>query len=73
MTMRPELQEFAEECERVLKKHDAAKDDSWQSCNLLYLYNKLMEEIEEFKKNPTDHNLPDITNICMMLWHRLRE
>jgi len=45
--MREELKEFANEMEKLLKKHDDIKGDSWKTCSFRYLQDKLDEEYDE--------------------------
>jgi len=68
--------EFAEEMERTMEEHDEKKGVSWKTCSELFLWDKLDEEWKELNHSYLDElrreELIDITNICMMLWHRLR-
>ena len=72
--MREDLEEFVEEMEKVLSKHDKEKGDSWKTCDKEFLENKLKEEFREWKNTAVPLNkgveVIDIANICMMLWHR---
>ena len=72
--MREEIEEFAEEMEKVMQKHDRYKKDSWKTCKLDYLEKKLVEEYKEWKDGtkgiPAMDELVDIANVCMMLYHR---
>jgi hypothetical protein len=45
--------------------------NSWMDCDVQLLHNKLDEEIEEFKKNKDPKELIDISNVAMMLYHRM--
>lgn len=62
--------------------HDDERGDSWKTCEEGYLYDRLMDEIEELKKKcptPRIFGIPqkardeflDIANFCMMLYNRL--
>ena len=75
--MREEIKEFAEAMEQVMQKHDRYKKDSWKDCKLDYLEKKLVEEYKEWKEGttlcPAKAEVIDISNICMMLFHRYRK
>jgi len=47
--------------------------DSWQTCNISYLQERLMKEIEEYKETKSKDELVDITNFCLMLIERSEE
>ena len=83
---RPEIIEFTKEMERVMSENDKEKGDSWKTCDIEFLVDKLEEEIEEWKEgndyrehyalmpyNLDSHKkeLVDMANVCMMIWHRL--
>jgi len=72
--MREDLEEFILEMEKVLAKHDEQKGNSWKTCDIKFLENKLIEEFEEWKNQPKrtgkGDETVDIANVCMMLWHR---
>jgi hypothetical protein len=63
---------FAEEMEKVLKKHDTSKHGwSAKEVSQEFLKDKLREEIGEWLINPTNpKELVDIANVAMMLWTR---
>jgi arsenate reductase-like glutaredoxin family protein len=46
--MRKELKVFAEDMEEMLKNHDRNKGDSWKTCNIRYLEEKIDEEYDEY-------------------------
>ena len=75
--MRKEIQEFAEEMERIMAKHDAKKGDSWKSPDTFtqrFLIEKFYEETKEAMQNRADKSeYVDVANICMMLWYRQKE
>ena len=56
--------------ESTLKRHEKAKGDSWKTCDIKFLENKLEEEYLEWAGNKDKHELVDIANICMMLFNR---
>lgn len=72
--IRAEIMLFAEEMERVMRKHDAEKEDSWKYVSVDYLLLKLQEEYGEVsvdtQKNPME--LVDLANVAMMLFHRYK-
>lgn len=78
--IRKEIMRFAQEMEKIMSKHDKIKSDSWNDCSIRYLFDKLEEEWEEASIaffNEVDYpktrkELIDLSNICMMLWHRLK-
>jgi len=68
--MKKEIKEFAEEMERILKKHDFIKGDSWKMMSHKQLQELMLKEVEESKED--DAKLGewiDIANICMMIWY----
>lgn len=81
---RPEIIEFAEAMEKVMSRNDKEKGDSWKTCDMDFLVNKLKEEIREWEEDndyneryglsPADmEELVDIANVCMMLFQRIKE
>ena len=87
MKVRKEILDFVEEMERVMRKHDPKKGDSWKNCPMSFLFDKLKEEYREIPKiNSIDADFGlkierqdeiikeviDVANICMMIWNRLR-
>lgn len=56
--------------ETTLKRHEKAKGDSWKTCDITFLENKLIEECNEWAETKDKHELVDIANICMMLFNR---
>ena len=76
--MRTEIELFAQAMENTMKKYDKKKGDSWKTCDIRFLKNKLLEEVVEFldtyhKECPESYDkkeLVDIANICMMLYNR---
>lgn len=57
-----------------LYKNENEKGNSWCSCDLQFLLDKLDEEIKEFKDESKPlakaEELVDVANMCMMLYHR---
>jgi len=79
--IRKEIMEFAKEMERIMQQNDSKKGDSWKHMNIVALEIKLDEEIAEWKEvrhklqniDKKMKELIDMANVCMMLWHRLKE
>ena len=80
MELRPELQEFAEEMERVLRNNDYKS--GWDSISIHELFERVKDEFEELQRdyikmnNAIDgaeliqrmgHEAIDIANFCMFL------
>ncbi len=70
--IRCEILEFAKEMEKIMKKHDKKKGDTWKTVSINFLKGKLIEEFDEYIVYENTDELVDIANICMMLWHRLK-
>lgn len=79
--MRPEIREFAEKMEEVMSMNDPKKGESWKTCSIEFLEQKLDEEYSEYRKEgdfisdfclDPEKELVDIANVCMMLWNRLK-
>ena len=69
MKIRKEILGFTEEMEKILRKHDADKLDSWKSLSHKELQNLLHLEVEESdEENAKLVEWIDIANICMMIW-----
>ena len=68
--MRPEIELFAQAMENTMKKHDKKKGDSWKTCDILFLEDKLIKEVEEYLDSRDKKELVDIANMCMMLYNR---
>lgn len=82
--MREAVQDFAEAMEKKLAEKDEAYGDSWKTCDINFLHSRLMREVEEFEEDyhgvmvfhedeETTKELVDVANVCMMLYHRIRE
>ena len=61
---------FVMAMETTLSRHQKKKGDSWKTCDIEFLENKLIEEFEEYQKTRNKHELVDIANICMFLFNR---
>jgi len=71
--LRNAVREFAEEMERIMQKHDPVKGDTWKTCPIEFLEEKLEDEFAEYKHGSfvrDERELIDIANIAMMLWYR---
>lgn len=82
--IRPEIMEFAEALEFTMRKHDAMKVNSWKTCDIYFLMEKLKEEFDEadcafdnlvhhdfnYGKERLSSELIDLSNVCMMIWNR---
>jgi hypothetical protein len=68
---------FTMKMRNVLEENEKKKGNSWASCDLQFLLDKLDEEINEFKEAKTPvkkaNETADIANICMMLYNRYIE
>jgi len=74
--MRPEIEQFAEEMEKVMLRHDAEKGDSWKELPIEHLEAGLNNEVDELNLS-SDYwgemqECIDIANYAMMLFHRCR-
>lgn len=68
------LESFVEQMKLKLNINQEKKGDSWVTCDIKFMEDKLMEEINEYYAEKGDmkraKELVDIANICMMLYHR---
>ena len=75
--LRPEVLEFAQEMEKVLRENDAEKGDSWKKMYMSELHECLNKEADEYWAAETDEDSAkecvDAANILMMLYHRHKE
>jgi hypothetical protein len=86
--IRPEIMEVAEEAEKMMRKHDGQKGDSWKQCRIGFLRDKLDEEHQEFCEAYEQAFQPYLSNttkfraqlesideilVLIMLYHRLKE
>ena len=71
--LRNAVRMFAEEMERTMQKHDPVKGDTWKTCPIEFLEEKLMDEIGEYSLSDDADELAGIANICMMLYHRRKK
>jgi NTP pyrophosphatase (non-canonical NTP hydrolase) len=78
-SIRPEILQFAQQMELIMRKHDGNKGDSWKTCNVKFLISKLDEEYYEFFRETAHKSgisescageLVDVANVAMMLWNR---
>jgi predicted house-cleaning noncanonical NTP pyrophosphatase (MazG superfamily) len=70
MKVREEMKPFIRAMERKMKKNDSEKGDSYKTCSIGYLEDKLLEEVKEYFEKRNRNELPDISNICWMLYER---
>jgi hypothetical protein len=70
--IRPEILEFAQEMECIMRKHDERKGDSWKSLHIDYLRLQLTDEYRETSEHKDFMEYVDVANFCMMLYHRLK-
>lgn len=65
---------FIEKMKLKLDLNQEEKGDSWATCDINFLENKLLEEIKEYldeqRHGRKSEELADIANVCMMLYHR---
>lgn len=72
--MRKEIQDFAEQMERVMAAQDITKGDSWKKMEPEELVGLLRQKQNGgkagygFGDEPNDY--VDAANYCMMIWHR---
>jgi hypothetical protein len=77
VSLRPELQKFAEAMEKILEYQDRYKS-GWENCTLQYLSMRLTQERKElaeaFQKKDKEaikHECCDIANFCMMIYDNI--
>lgn len=80
--IRPDILNFAFAMENVMREHDEKKGDSYKSCSIAFLVDKVDEEYNEFfdatfkmnSNGPLTENvikeIIDLGNCAMMLWSR---
>jgi len=75
--LRPEVLEFAQEMEKILRANDVKKGDSWKIMDISELWESLNNEVDEYWAAETDEDSAkecvDAANILMMLYHRHKE
>lgn len=73
--MRIEIQEFAEEMERIMQNHDSKKGDSWKHMHIRELEELLEKEYHEWQHElfPDSKECVDLANLAMMLWWRSKK
>jgi hypothetical protein len=68
---------FTMKMRNVLEENEKQKGNSWASCDLQFLLDKLDEEVKEFKEANRPmaraEEIVDVANICMMLYTRYIE
>lgn len=74
---RPIVHRIAIAAEQKMAIHDPVKGDSWKTCDIEYLEDKLREEVREYfdeSKHVRSRagELPDIVAVCAMLYARIR-
>jgi hypothetical protein len=77
LKLRAEVREFAEEMEKILRKHDHAKADSWKSeLTIEELADRLEVQYDGWIHADNEDNdqqrCIDMANYCMMLYHRIK-
>jgi len=79
MVSKVEIEKFCEAMNNKMKRNQPVKGDSWKTCSILYLWDRLFEEIMELnmadKSCFTDfgEELVDIANFAMMIWNRYND
>ena len=75
--MRPEIEEFAKEMERVMLQHDAEKGDSWKTLPIENLEDGLQNEADELRLSgdywEEMQECIDVANYAMMLFNRCKK
>ncbi len=66
--MKDEIQDFAKEIQEKFNQNQEEKGESWQDVSIEYLEGKLIEETKEYLESGNKDELPDIGNICWMLY-----
>jgi len=68
------LKQFVEQMKLKLDTNQKKKGDSWVTCDVKFLEEKLRGEITEYYEEEgsmkSAQELVDIANVCMMLYHR---
>ena len=71
------FKEVLREAELVYQTHQPEKSDSWRTCDIQFLENKLVGEVKEFKDaslvDGKYKEILDVINIALMLGVRLDE
>lgn len=81
--VRPDVTRFGIAMEQTLRVHDPVKGDSWKTCDIDFLVDKLcneetMEELAtawniEHDLAKTGREAVDVANLAMMIYHRAME
>ena len=66
--IRPELQLFIKAMETKLSELDEKKGDTWKTSTDDYLWNRLLDEMEEYNESKDPEELVDIANFAAFLW-----
>ena len=66
--IRPELQLFIKAMETKLSELDEKKGDTWKTSTDDYLWNRLLDEMEEYNESKDPEELVDIANFVAFLW-----
>lgn len=68
------LDQFVEKMDLVLRQNQEKKGDSWKTCKIGFLEEKLCEETREYLEAKTPmakaNELIDVANVAMMLYNR---
>ena len=64
--IREDIHYFADEMEKIMRKHDSMKGDTWKRMDDDYLIEKLKEEYNEVIETRKIEEFIDLANICMM-------
>lgn len=60
--LRPEVQEFAEKMELILRKND--HKDGWSTCEIKHLFSRLLDEVFELQREIDKYNRSSIVREC---------
>ena len=60
-------------CYDKYSRRERIYQDSWKTCNITYLEERLIHEIEEYKEFKSIDELVDIVNFCLMIIERRSE
>ncbi|MGE7271378.1 hypothetical protein ACQKK5_07950 [Brevibacillus panacihumi] len=72
--IRSEVTWFAEEMEKKLREND--HKGGWEDCDILWLYGRLLEEVDELAAAEGDdivREAADVANFAMMIAHLSRK
>ena len=57
-------------CFLKYQKRERLYGESWRTCNITFLEERLLREIEEYKESKSRDELVDIANLCFMIIER---